>query len=55
VFRQRQPHTGVLCFRLASTQVALRLARLAEVLATYSDHLDQFVVVTERSIPARRS
>lgn len=53
VFLHRQPHAGVIYFRLSDTTLALRLARLEYVLAHFSGQLDQFLVVTDTDIRIR--
>ena len=53
VFRERRPHAGVIYFRLSTTLLSVRIARLAETLAKFPNELDQFLVVTERSMRAR--
>lgn len=58
VFRQRQPHAGVIYLRLDTTRIAVRTDRLDHVLATYADELDeldQFIVVTDNVIRVRNS
>ncbi len=54
VFRQRQPHAGVIYLRLSTTLLASRIARLDYVLGHYSDQLDQFLVVTDQRVRVRR-
>jgi len=54
VFRYRQPHAGVIYFRLQDTLIATRLARLAAVLDRYPQELSDFVVVTNQRMRARR-
>jgi len=53
VFRHRQPHAGVIYFRLSHTGLALRVARLEHVLEHFSDQLDQFLVVTDNDVRVR--
>ena len=55
VFRMRHPHTGVIYFRLETTVLSERLARLDDVLTHYSDQLDRFIVVTADAVRARPS
>lgn len=55
VFRRRRPHTGVIYLRLPPMELKPRIARVQEVLDRYSDRLDQFVVVTEKTVRVRRS
>ena len=54
VFRLRQPHAGVLYFRLPPTELHVKLIRLSHVLTTYADSLDQFLVITLRGVRVRR-
>jgi predicted nuclease of predicted toxin-antitoxin system len=54
VFGRRQPHTGVIYFRLSTTRFVVRRDRLDYVLASYSDELDQFLIVTEYDVRVRR-
>ena len=50
VFRLRQPHAGVVLFRLGDyAELATKIERLAYILTHHSDHLDQFLVVIERA------
>jgi predicted nuclease of predicted toxin-antitoxin system len=53
VIRRRQPHAGVIYFRLSNTRLALRVARLDYVLTHHSDQLDQFLVITDASVRVR--
>ena len=55
VFRERQPHAGVIYLRLDTTRIAVRTTRLDDVLSTYADQLDQFIVVTAESVRVRTS
>ncbi len=56
VFRERFPHAGVIFFRLPhDTTAARKIVYLDNLLATHADQLDQFMVITERSIRVRRS
>jgi predicted nuclease of predicted toxin-antitoxin system len=54
VFLHGQPHAGVLYFRLGTFEVAPLASRLEQVLRDYSEHLDEFLVVTPRSVRVRR-
>ncbi len=54
VFRHRSPHAGVIYFRLSTTVLDVRIARLEEVLTHHPDDVDQFLVVTDRSMRVRR-
>ncbi|MGI8826567.1 MAG: DUF5615 family PIN-like protein [Chloroflexota bacterium] len=54
VFHHRQPHSGVILFRLGSyVPLPIRIARLDDVLHRYSDHLEEFLVVTLQRIRVR--
>jgi hypothetical protein len=53
VFRQRQAHAGVIFFRLPPTELDVKIARLAAVLADHSHELNQFLTVTELRIRVR--
>ena len=55
VFRQGYLHTGVILFRLEETDLAMKIARLDDVLSNYADRLDQFLVVTARRVRARQT
>jgi predicted nuclease of predicted toxin-antitoxin system len=54
VFSRRQPHGGVLYFRLGPIDLAVETERLAYVLAHYGDRLDHFLTITRRSVRVRR-
>jgi len=47
VVKQRQPHTGVILFRLSTNQFTAKLARLTEVLNRYPTVLTDFLVITD--------
>jgi predicted nuclease of predicted toxin-antitoxin system len=53
IVRHRHPHDGVIYLRLASTALAVRLARLAVVLSLYPDAITEFLIVTEERIRLR--
>ena len=55
IFRLRQPHAGVIYLRLDTVLFEVRAERIDDVLATYGDRLDQFLVVTEDSVRIRSS
>lgn len=55
VFRHRQAHTGVIYWRLPPMELSVKIARLNALLEEHASHLDQFVVVTERSVRIRRT
>ena len=54
VFVQHQPHAGVIYFRLTTTRLSAYVTRMNEVLAHYSDQLDAFLVVTDRTVRVRK-
>ena len=55
VFRHRQPHAGVILFRLGDyAELATKIERLEHVLRFHSHHLDHFLVVTVRDVRVRR-
>ncbi len=53
VFRQHEPHSGVIYFRLRDTLISTRLFRLADVLERYSQQLEEFIVVTNYRVRLR--
>jgi predicted nuclease of predicted toxin-antitoxin system len=53
VFRHGLPHAGVIYLRLYTPDFPTKRDRLAHVLVTYATELDQFIVVTERTIRVR--
>jgi len=56
VFLQRRPHTGVIYLRLGEyADLATKITRLDFVLDHYAERLDQFLVVTLRSVRVRPS
>ena len=46
VVRHGLPHSGVIYLRLGDEPIRAKIERLAEVLDTYRDRLDRFLVVT---------
>jgi predicted nuclease of predicted toxin-antitoxin system len=55
VFRQGEPHQGVILFRLGDyAEIELWIERLKYVLQHYGSELDQFIVVTRRRVRVRR-
>jgi predicted nuclease of predicted toxin-antitoxin system len=50
VFRDRQPHRGVILFRLGRVPSSTRVAYLEQVLNEFAEQLDQFIVVSPRGI-----
>lgn len=55
VFRRGHPHAGVIFFRLTTTRLSVKTARLSHILSAYPDQLSQYLVVTEHSVRVRRS
>lgn len=53
VFRLEQAHSGVIFLRLNTTSLATKIERLNHIINHYSDRLDQFFVVTERTVRVR--
>ena len=54
IFQRHLPHAGVIFFRLKPDATAQeKIDRLSWVLPTYADRLDQFLVVTERTVRVR--
>ncbi len=53
VFRLEQAHSGVIFLRLNTTSLAAKIERLNHILSHYSDRLDRFLVVTERTVRVR--
>ena len=47
-FHERQPHAGVILFRLGYVSIDARLVFLQRVLSDHARELDQFIVVTPR-------
>jgi predicted nuclease of predicted toxin-antitoxin system len=54
VFRQLHPHSGVIYFRLSSTELDAYIGRVDYVLTNHADQLDQFLVVNDRRVRIRR-
>src|SRR5438477_9657965 len=51
VFRLQHPHAGVILLRLGGyTELSTKIDRLTFALTHYRDQLDQFLVVTRRSV-----
>ncbi len=51
VYRLRRPHHGIILLRLADERNHIKIQVLEQLLATYSDQLqDRFVVVTESRV-----
>ena len=55
VFRYQRQHAGVVFFRLSTTLLPARIGRLNHVLEHYGDRLDQFLVITDRSVRVRQT
>ncbi len=55
VFRQRHSHTGVIYFRLSTTDLHFLTARLDAVLAEFAGRLGDFLVVTDRTVRIQRA
>jgi predicted nuclease of predicted toxin-antitoxin system len=53
IFRKMLAHKGVIFFRLRTTALAVKRARLAYVLTQYATQLDQFIVVTKGRVRVR--
>jgi predicted nuclease of predicted toxin-antitoxin system len=54
VFVQRQPHHGVIYFRLSTNVLSSYTARLNTVLHDHDAELDAFLTVTDNSVRVRR-
>lgn len=51
VFRLRQPHAGVILFRLGDyAELSTKIERLTHVLSHYADRLDQFLSVSRHQV-----
>ena len=55
VVRHRHAHAGIIFLRIRARNFASKRDRLAAVLRTHADQLDQFLVVTDRQIRVRRT
>ena len=57
IFRKQVPHAGILLFRMKSEEanIGLRKNRLAYVLDNYSDRLNQFLVITPKTVRVRQT
>ena len=55
VFRRGLPHCGVILLRVESGHVELEGQALRRVLDRYGNHIEDFIVVDERRMRARRS
>ena len=47
---RRQPHRGVIYFRLVPSQLSERVSRLDVLLESHADRLDRFLVVGRKSV-----
>ena len=54
IFRMHLQHAGIILVRLPGASLPTKLERITHVLTHYAGHLDQFLVVTERSVRVRR-
>jgi hypothetical protein len=55
VYRERQPHRGVVLLRLDSDRAADRIAAMQRLLATHSSDIEhRFTVVTEKRVRLAR-
>jgi predicted nuclease of predicted toxin-antitoxin system len=51
VYRERQPHRGVVLLRLEDERAAIKIDVVRQLLASHADRLaDQYVVVTETRV-----
>lgn len=51
IYRERQPHRGVILLRLDDERAAVKINVLRQLLASHADRLpDQYVVVTETRV-----
>lgn len=53
IVRRNLPHTGVIFFRLGAADVEIKIERLANLLLSHQDHLDQFIIVTPQGARVR--
>lgn len=53
VVRLRQPHAGVIVFRLEASDLATKVQRLMDVLRDCADQMDRFIIVTTQTIRVR--
>lgn len=53
VFVRRRPHSGVIYLRLRPMELETKIARLRDARDRYADRLDEFVVVTEKTVRVR--
>ena len=51
IYRERQPHRGLVLLRLEDERAAVKIDVVRQLLASYADRLgDQYVVVTETRV-----
>lgn len=50
VFRDRQPHRGIILFRLGRVPTATLITYLQRVVAEFEERLDEFIVVSPRGM-----
>ena len=53
IFLQQLPHSGVIFFRLGDQSLDTKLRLLERILQDHADHVNEFFVVTDRSIRIR--
>lgn len=53
VFRDRQPHSGVILFRISAGNTPAKIDALHKALAAHADQLDNFVVIDHRGVRVR--
>jgi predicted nuclease of predicted toxin-antitoxin system len=54
IFRHQFPHSGVILLRMKDANVKAKLTRLQEVITEFADRLDQFLVVTQKTVRVRK-
>jgi predicted nuclease of predicted toxin-antitoxin system len=55
IFRHQFPHSGGIFLRMKDADIEAKRFRLQEVITEHSDQLDQFLVVTSKSVRIRRT
>ncbi len=55
IFHRRFPHYGVILFRLRIGDIAIKEARLHQVLTEHGNQLRNFIVITPKRIRIRKS
>jgi predicted nuclease of predicted toxin-antitoxin system len=53
VFRRRLEHRGIILFRLGDESIAVKIAWLDHVPATYAERLRDFIVINDRGVRVR--